>query len=560
MSTAIIDRITTQVQSTEKTATVTLNGNNSLLPDVRRVIILKDVPLDQVIREGLQAAADSKRNGEPFVYRKVSSFGHASALVTVNPDGTSAVWTESNSAQLWFTILQPAEKRYFDPATGDEKYEYSRSFPTAIAATLFNAALYADGIPSVRVVATEPVILLNGNTISTPGYDPVNQVLITIPHAQRAAWGRYDVIATPTAADAQGALDFINTELLSDVPFASDADRAIVLAYFVTAATRHLYGTAPGFAFDAPERGSGKSLVASCGRIIGQGNSAYQAVGHRRGQDAEIEKQLGTLALAGGRHAHVDELPREEKLNSIKLSELLTATVMKTRLLGANADIAIEGLMLTICGNNIQVGLDFVRRILKARLHFTGSGTAARRTSFRHDNLQRWTAEHRPELLAAIHTIVRYGIQSRTRPNGRLGSYEDWSAIVLGSLTAVTVGDKPVADLLLDAQQAATESEDEMAGDWAEFLSFMHAEMPEGWNKTVDMFHAFRETKDDLKPELPDALELVGFMKPTGVARAWSRAMATVVDTPMGDGVDRFALRRKKVGNATFFRVEKLKP
>lgn len=551
-----------------RTATPTLDkavevgedeADGAFLPDVRPTILLKKVSLSEAITFGIQAAAAATRNGEPFVYRKVSSEGKATALVTVAPDGTSSLWTEANAHKLWFTILQPAEREFHNAATGDKEYDYSTGFPRDIAGALFNAALYSENIPAVRIMATEPVILANGNTVSKPGYNAANRVLVTIPRGQRAAWRRYSVVENPTAADAQAALDYINTELLSDVPFASDADRAIVLAYFVTAATRHLYGTAPGFAFDAPERGSGKSLVAGCGRILSQGNSGYQSVGHRRGQDTETEKQLGTLALTGGRHAHIDELPRKEKLDSTILSELLTAPVMETRLLGMNAKIAIEGLMLTVCGNNIQVGLDYVRRILKARLHYTGTGTAARRTVFRHGNLLRWATEHRPELVAAIHTITRHGIQNSVRANGRLGSYEDWSSIVLGGLTAVTIGDATVSDLVLDAQQEASANEDDLAGDWVEFLRFMHAEMPEGWSKTVDMFHTFRETKDDLKPDLPDDLGIIGPMKPSGIARAWSRAMATVVDTPMGDGVEMFALRRRKDRNASLFRVEKLK-
>ncbi|WP_433585369.1 hypothetical protein [Microbacterium hydrocarbonoxydans] len=549
-----------------RTATPTLDkaveadeddADDAFLPDVRPTILLKKVSLNEAIAFGVQAAASATRNGEPFVFRKVASDGKATALVTVAPDGTSSLWTEANAHKLWFTILQPAEREFHNAVTGQKEYDYSTSFPRDVAAALFNAALYAESIPAVRIMATEPVILPNGNVVSKPGYNGANRVLVTIPRGQRAAWRRYSVTEKPTTADAQAALDYLNTEILSDVPFAEDADRAIVLTYFVTAATRHLYGTAPGFAFDAPERGSGKSLIAACGRIIRQGNGGYQSVGHRRGQDAETWKQLGTLAIAGGSHAHIDELPREEKLTSTALSELLTAPVVKTRLLGQNAEIAVEGLMLTICGNNVQVGLDFVRRILKARLHYTGTGTAARRTGFRHDNLLRWVTENRPELLAAIHTIVRYGIQNDMRPNGRLGSYEDWSSIVLGSLTAVTIGDAAVSDLVLDAQQEAADTEDELADDWAELHRFIHTEMPEGWHKTVDIVRAYRETNDAAKPNLPVSLNEF-FGNESNVARGWSKVMATVKDTPMVDGTDRFALRRKKIGNGVYFRVENL--
>lgn len=554
---ALANLIRTATPTLDKAAEVDEEeSDGAFLPDVRPTILLKKVSLADAITFGVQAAAAATRNGEPFVFRKVASDGKATALVTVAPDGTSSLWTEANAHKLWFTILQPAEREFFNVATKRMEYEYATSFPRDVAGALFNAALYAESIPAVRIMATEPVILPNGNVVSKPGYNEANRVLVTIPRGQRAAWRRYAVTEKPTAADAQAALDYINTELLSDVPFAEDADRAIVLTYFVTAATRHLYGTAPGFAFDAPERGSGKSLVAAVGRIIGQGSSAYQSVGHRRGQDTETEKQLGTLALTGGRYAHIDELPRQEKLDSTILSELLTAPVMETRLLGMNAKIAIEGLMLTICGNNIKVGLDFVRRVLKARLHYTGTGTAARRTGFRHDNLLRWVTENRPELLAAIHTIIRHGIQNNERPNGRLGSYEDWSSIVLGSLTAVTIGDAPVSDLVLDAQQEAADTEDELADDWLDLHKFIHG-LPEGWHKTVDIVRAYRETNDSAKPDLPVSLNEF-FGNESNVARGWSKVMAMVTDTPMVDGTDRFALRRKKVGNGVYFRVEKL--
>lgn len=540
-----------------KVAAADEDAEISAFPDQRPTIRLEDKALDEVASDAVKAAASATRGGQPFVFRKVRRDGVATALVTVTQDGRIQHWSKSNAFELMFLLLQPVKKERYDAKKDRMVADNEKSFPHDMAAILYDVLLGTPRIPAVKTLATEPVLLADGRTISKPGYHRAEQVLISIPLTQRAAWAAYFVPEAPTASEAQAALNYLNLELLSDVPFASAADRAVALAYFTTVGSRTLYATAPGFAFDAPEKGTGKSLVASCGRIVGQGDSSYQAVSHEKSKDTETWKQLGTLAVTGGRFAHVDEVGRGESITSLALSELVTAPVVKTRALGLNAEIVIEGVTTTFCGNNLRLGADFGRRVLPSRLHFVGTGKAARRTGFRHANLTAWATEHRAELLAAVHTLVKYGIISNAQPEGQMGSFEDWSRFVLGALSTVTVENENAAELVLSAQELTSDLEDDLSAEWGDFMAYWHGLYPgEEWVVTPDIVEKVLKAQE--RPHIPDVLMLVSGQAPAGVAKSWSHKLKAVVDTPISLGPDRFALHINREGRQTRFRVKRI--
>ncbi|WP_447947957.1 hypothetical protein [Microbacterium maritypicum] len=533
------------------------DAETSAFPDQRPTIRLEDKALDEVAGDAVKAAASASRGGQPFVFRKVRRDGVATALVTVTQDGRIQHWSKSNAYELFFLLLQPVKRERYDAKKDRMVAENEKSFPHDMASILYDVLLGTPRIPAVRTLATEPVLLTDGRTIAKPGYHRAEQVLISIPLTQRAAWTAYSVPENPTATDAQTALDYLSVEMLTDVPFATAADRAVALAYFVTVGSRTLYATAPGFAFDAPEKGTGKSLVASCGRIICQGDASYQAVSHEKSKDTETWKQLGTLAVTGGRFAHTDEVGRGDSITSLALSELITAPIVKTRALGLNAEIIIEGVTTTFCGNNLRLGADFGRRVLPSRLHFVGTGKAARRTGFRHANLTAWATAHRAELLSAIHTLMKHGIVSGAQAEGQLGSFEDWSRFVLGALSTVTVEGENAAELVLSAQEITSDLEDDLSAEWGDFMAYWHGLLPgEEWVTTPDISEKILKAQE--RPHIPDTLLMVSSQAPKGIARAWTHRLKAVVDTPMVLGPDRFALSINQEGRQTAFRVKKV--
>jgi hypothetical protein len=547
----------------------------STLPDFRPRVNPTEMPLDELLRVGVDAMASARVGGRPYLFRRVISDGTPNALVTVNPSGTARIWGPKDAHLLAYQVLQPVFSETFNEMTNEVEYKYSTSFPRDPAAALYEAAMQSDAIPAVRTISSTPIVLTTGHVAATPGYNPEHQALIAIPKRDQEAWTtRYNVPLKPTAEEAQAALDYVDVELLSDFPFESVADRATELTFITTAATRYLFPMCPAFAADAPEKGTGKSWLCELPRLVTLGHAKYQSVGHRKGQDEETRKQLGTLVLSGSSFfAHIDEMPRDEKLTSTALQELVTAPSMGVRVLGVNANVEAEGLMLSMAGNNIQIGGDFGRRVMKARLRYVGKGTAARRdpSDFRHDDLRAWVLDHRPELLAAVHTIVIYGIQNHVQPSGSMGSFEAWSRTVGRGLSAVTLevaDDKGVTSrvsvfkLALDAQETVVEKEDDLTDEWGELLAAWHGEFPnEEWVSAKEI----RSRIIQLLPKpgeeglhIPDPLVPRFGQSDPGAARAWSAAIKEIHQTRMVYGDDRYEAHRKKDRNTFMFRVTKV--
>lgn len=571
---SIIDAIAQQVEAAEHGPTEALTAltneirkeiyTGSLLPDDRPAIILKDRTLDEVIDFTTDAAARATRGGEPFVYRKVHrTDGTASELITTTPDGRVQSWHKGNAHELFMMLLQVVNREYYDPKTGKKSYDSAERFPRDIAAILYDALLVSTRLPSVRIAASEPVLLSSGRAISAPGYHAEDEVLITIPKGQTDFWSAYSVSENVTRDEALAAYNSIREDVLSDFPFATAADEAIAMAYLLTCVTRYLYGNSPAFAFDAPERGTGKSMATACGRILAQGHSSYATVGHRKGQDEETKKAVGALADKGGIFAHIDELPRDEKVNSAFLSELVTAPVVDVRRLGVNGFIKVEGMMLTVAGPNIQLGLDNVRRFLKLRLHFQGKGTAARRTGFKHTDLLTYVTQNRAVLLGRLHTVVAWALQNRIQPEVGLGSYEQWTSVVGAALTVATVEhegvEKTALMAVLDAQAESVEKEDDLADEWGAVLAYWHAMLPdETFILTKDIRQRILLADRGLRPDLPTALVPSEGQSDLAGAKVWTKALGEVRDTPMIHGDDLYAVRRRVARGRTEFAVAKL--
>ncbi len=127
------------------------------------------------------------------------------------------MWAQNDAAALMMVVVQPAKKGMVAP-DGTFMGDYLAAVPPALAQAVYETALYAPTIPAVRHIASAPVLLPDGRIASQPGYNADEEVLINIPHSQRADWERYAVPEKPTLAEAQAALDFVLAELLPDFP------------------------------------------------------------------------------------------------------------------------------------------------------------------------------------------------------------------------------------------------------------------------------------------------------------------------------------------------------
>ena len=133
------------------------------------------------------------------------------------------------------------------------------------------------GLKPLEAVVTTPTLRPDGSVLDRKGYDETtgvllltNETLISVPQ-------------NPTEAQAKAALILLMLPF-KDFPFVSSLDQAVHLAAMLTVMIRSALPTAPGFAYDAPAKGSGKSLIASCIEVLatGEESSIWPAVDNRR--------------------------------------------------------------------------------------------------------------------------------------------------------------------------------------------------------------------------------------------------------------------------------------
>lgn len=556
-----------EVSDTDVAAARARVASSAPLPAKRPEVYISTSDSATLTKVGVEAIATAKLPGSsnPFVMMKgADDEGEGIALVSVSPNGAPRFWSKTEAAELALSVLQPVIRE--DEETGARTFGHA--FPKDLASLIFNAALYSPLVNRVKVVSNAPIIMKDGSIASTPGYNSDTETLVTIPVRAQAKWSReYAKPINPTRQNALEALRFVSTELLHDVPFAGPADRATTLAMFLTAVSRHLYGIAPAFGISASEKGTGKGLVAELMRILAKGDSSATGVSPLKSDDDENWKTLVACAMNGERFIHVDEIERSKQVNSLALTEILTSARARRRVLGVNRTAAIEGMLLTVTGNRLDIGGDLGRRFLKVNLHYSGSGPAFQRSNFRHDNIQDWTMEHRPELLAALHKVLVHGIQNKTPDYIAFGSFPAWSAVVLKSLAHFGInsetGDiefvedgEPMPALIIEAQKELNEEADKESEEWGELLSYILGLSNGEWMRMSDIHN--QVTNAVHRPNLPIDLLPTSGQHSASTVNAWSRVFKRYLKTPMSCGQERFAVQMRNVQNTNQFLVEKL--
>lgn len=525
-------------------------------PDRPRVVVTADPAASSAaLARNAAAAKHPTIPDAPFLLQHVVD-DQVIAPLSVTVDGGIRRWTHAASGVLAHSTSQCGSRKD-DPKSGKgaTKWCPATRLPPDLTAMAFDELFTGrTRLPVIRQIADRPVLLADGRSVATPGLHLDSEVVITITDAQAGVWSRYQVPDEITQQDAQEAFDWICAQVLDGFPFQTVGDRCRAVAYLITCVTRDLYPTSPGFMVPAHDRGTGKGLLVRTGMVIGTGHPTAVSVGFRRREDAEIEKQLVAAALAGRRHIHVDELPRGEAVTSTKLSELLTAPVVELRKLGVNETVAVSGTILTICGNNVTAGGDFSRRLFPIRLAWTGVGAPSDRDDFEKPDLLGWVHENRPEILARLHTIAAYGLRAGepAHPLPAFGSYEGWTAVVLGALSRVACSGETAAQWCADGLAEWREQNDPLAEEWGPFLADVY-----------NRVEAFRRsppvtlTTGDLRNRctqldtLPVDLLPVGDASETGEVRRWARALKHMANTRVAHNGDGYRLKHRGSGEAS---------
>jgi hypothetical protein len=384
-------------------------------PDLPR-IITNNRPLRDITAEIMEVL---ERTNDPPVL-----FVQGGRLVRLRQDDRGHTWLEPvNEYMLRRRVTHIADVVH---ASGDGEHHW-HVFPSL---SLMRDLLAMDTwpLPSLTGIIETPILRPDGSLLETPGYDPTTQLLYRPPPGFTVP----ELPAAPSRQDLATALTLLE-EPLEGFPFVDAASRANTLALLLTPILRHaISGPVPLTLIDAPQAGTGKSLLAMVSAIIATGRPA--AMMTVPGSEEEWRKRITATLSTGTTFIVLDNV--EGVLTSPSLAAALTTEVWSDRLLGASAMLTLPQRATWLAtGNNLRPGGDLPRRCYWIRLDAQTS-RPWQRTDFRVPDLLGWVARHRRYYVAALLLIARawYAAGQPQAETPVLGGFEAWTRTIGGIL------------------------------------------------------------------------------------------------------------------------------
>ena len=531
-----------------------------------RHVIKKNQDTLAVIKEYAERIRSARSNQDastPLAFLK-TAMGNPEAVASISPAGELIRWTKETGEDLLQAAAQLATLKT-DKEGMQYVVEYHHGVQQSVVRATMSALMRPGTLAPVEYYAREPIITREGLVVQRHGYDADAHTFLSIPHRERAMWRtRYTVPTRPTKEQVQAAWDFMMTEMANDFPWETPTDQARFGAYLLTAAGRSLTNGSIAFAFDAPSRGTGKSESAAVGRVLGQGHGGSSEFYFGLVNDAETNKTVAAMSLAGKTFLHNDEAP-DVALKSKVIQVAVTAVdgSGSLRVLGVSKEVARSGLIVTTCGGHIKIGGDLNRRFLHLRMAVPLGQRVIGRSNFRHPNLLKWVQANRPELLAAAHTILLYGLQNLPAHElTGMNMAHDWPEKILGPMTHSRIADGlTAAEAVLAGWLQEIDDEDELGAEWGELLAHLWKYCL-GESKTAADLAGLAKTYNpglgEEKPALPGALLASANAKYPG--KEWAAAIRTVDRNPIPFQGLTFTIamaeKRKQTRHASVYNVE----
>ena len=289
-------------------------------------------------------------------------------------------------------------------------------------------------LPTIKGIISAPIMpRLPASTNPEDLLRPDADTLITTPGLDhRTGWflaptgASIEVPPDPTRAQIRRAADLLR-EPWQNFPFVSpggdlipEVSRSVALFGMMLAVNRRALDIAPGIGVDTPAEGAstGKTLDSKIICIMATGEEPIP-VG-LSGSYEEQRKALITYFVTGNGSMLIDNVLNGMRVDSAALNLSMTSSTIMDRLLGANKDIiANTQTMIVMNGCALNIAGELASRFLKMRLD-TGLERPQNRSSstFKIRKLIPWMIEHRQQLAAAVHTIVRAYLQECRKAGG----------------------------------------------------------------------------------------------------------------------------------------------
>lgn len=339
---------------------------------------------------------------------EIMRIGHGGAMHILNE--SSLRYVVGGLVQFW------SQKKI--PNVG--MVEVLRDPPPAICSSVISLGNQRRLKPLMGVI-TAPTLRADGSVLNAPGYDLETKLIYDpVEHVP-------DIPMFPSRGQALQAIKVL-WKPFENFPFCGPVDRAVHLAALLTTAVRSSLSVAPGFAYDAPTQGSGKTLLARCVGVLLSG-AEPSVWPHTAGRDdEEIRKRIFTVLRTGARVLIWDNVVGA--FDSPSMASCMTSPMLTDRVLGQSISSTVPNRMLLILtGNNLTLQGEMPRRILVCRID-----PEVERPFSRHFELEPfgYCRANRQRMICAALTLIRaYLTHGVINPlNGRLASFEDWDECV----------------------------------------------------------------------------------------------------------------------------------
>ena len=311
-------------------------------------------------------------------------------------------------------------------------------------------------VPKLRGVATFPVPLPDGTVLQDAGYDPGSGLYL------REGLNMEPIPEKPAKQQITAALEFLLGKFLHDFPWISDADRANALAMLLTPLLREIINDLyPLFCITAPERGSGKTLLATLVNTLYGGSMRTLP-----SREEEIHKTI-TSALRGASPVIVfDNIPQDGTIRSPALAAVLTMRFFTALIMGGHREGTWPNdRMWVATGTNVSLGGDFAQRSVRIAMDY-GKPNPDLRKRFKISEIEAWTAQHRGEVLWHLLILVRSWQLAGAALDGQqvMRGFTPW-ARTLGGILAF----HQIPGFLVNRDELAGQDEDD-----GEMTAFLH--------------------------------------------------------------------------------------
>lgn len=376
-------------------------------------------------------------------------------------------------------------------------------------------------LPPLEGITAAPVLRSDGTVLDRPGYDRDTRLM----YAPLPGFEAPPVPENPTPEQLRAAVAQLR-EPLADFPFDSQASAANANALVLTPFLRPaIDGPVPLALIDAPQAGTGKTMLAHIVSILATGHPA--AVVSAPTREEEMQKMILALLVEGSPLVVFDNV--EEPLRSGTLASALTATRFRGRWLGRTETASVEQrAIFVVTGNNLRVRGDLGRRGFTARLD-AKIARPHRRRDFGIHPLLPFVAKNRAALVTAALTVGRAWYADGCPPADvpTLGGFEEWAQVVGGVLAHAGV------EGFLGGLDERYDQVDEEASEWERFLrawAAQYGDEPVTAGQVADALPELDALREALPGDLPEWLH-----SPPRFVRRLGKALSARADRRHGD-------------------------